>query len=149
LSECPARGCEGVIWFRLPVDADRLNWDVRTLAAVMRGKVPEARLHMCIEWSSSEEGLVEIVAENKGDREAVLPTRIRAYWTQDARALAMDSVGNYTLTTNTSPGEAVWSQTETSRSRMIRPGRRARVGWIKFFHETALQIEVSDAFSNK
>jgi hypothetical protein len=37
LEQRPVAGVTGVVWFRLPVAADRMAWSAPTLAAVIRG----------------------------------------------------------------------------------------------------------------
>src|SRR5439155_25472501 len=55
----------GIIWYRLPVTGDRRNWSWPTLAAVMAGRVPVAKLSA--DLRKPQPGLAEIDLINEGD----------------------------------------------------------------------------------
>jgi hypothetical protein len=66
----------GLIWYRLPVSTDSLNWRWTTLASVMQGRPPVSDLRM----ESSEGQLCDIVCRNYGERDEPLPDEIIASW---------------------------------------------------------------------
>ncbi len=132
----------GVIWFRLPVEGDRLNWDVRTLVAVMRGEQPQVCLRAGIVWSEDDVGLAEVYVENAGDMNVALPKCLVTKWPGEARASAMDALAGYSLTSLAAAGGATFAMDEAARMAVLSPGRRRRVGWIRFSHEILLQIEI-------
>ncbi len=55
----------GIVWFRLPVEGDRLNWPWPTLLPVMGGRVPEVSL--AAEIRRPEDGLFEVWIRNIGE----------------------------------------------------------------------------------
>ncbi|MGC4071328.1 MAG: DUF3142 domain-containing protein [Nibricoccus sp.] len=134
--------CEGVIWFRLPIEGDRLNWDVRTLLAVMRGEEAQARLVANVVWSAGETGLAEVFLENTGEKTVPLPARVRASWPDGVRVSALDALSGYALKSSVAEGETVFARDSASRTAALPPGRRVRLGWMRFPHEIPLQIKI-------
>lgn len=130
----------GVIWYRLPVDGDRLNWSWPTLAGVMKGSAPEGRLRL--EARRSEPGLVEIVARNEGDGDAELPAAWTARWGAGSRLLGRDGVGAV-ITAGAGTGAASFAM-EFTRDRRMRPGELRRVAWMRFDADTEVTLHVED-----
>ncbi|OHB76737.1 MAG: hypothetical protein A2Z34_02785 [Planctomycetes bacterium RBG_16_59_8] len=62
----PPRNCRGIVWFRLPVESDELNWSWMTLKAVLDGRT--ARESCAAEIRSPEPGLYELWVINTGER---------------------------------------------------------------------------------
>jgi len=62
----PPLHCRGVLWFRLPVDSDRLNWSWPALAAVMDGRNP--RVAFVAETRNPQPNLYEIWVRNTGEQ---------------------------------------------------------------------------------
>ncbi|MFB3786934.1 MAG: DUF3142 domain-containing protein [bacterium] len=62
----PSVYCRGVAWFRLPVDADRLNWPWPALQAVMDGRNP--RISFVAETRNPQPNLYEIWVRNTGEQ---------------------------------------------------------------------------------
>ncbi len=83
----------GVVWFRLPVASDEMNWSWETLAQVMAGKAPEA--HAVAELRYPEPGLAEVWV-----RGAMAGTRATITLPQECgEALAHDTFAGFTRTT--------------------------------------------------
>ncbi len=57
--------CLGIVWFRLPVDIDELNWSWSTLKAVMQGREPEVAFRA--EVRNPGAGLYELWLANTGE----------------------------------------------------------------------------------
>ncbi|ATC64050.1 hypothetical protein CMV30_08855 [Nibricoccus aquaticus] len=142
LEESALADFAGVIWFRLPVEGDRLNWDVRTLVALTRGEQPQVCLRAGIAWSEGDAGRAEIYVENAGDMNVALPKRLVAKWPAGARVLALDALAGYSLMAGAAGGGATFAMGEAAQLAVLAPGRRRRVGWIRFSHEISLQIEI-------
>ncbi len=65
LEAAPPQHMRGIVWFRLPVESDRLNWPWPTMLAVMAGRVPEASL--AAEIRRPQHGLYEVWIRNTGE----------------------------------------------------------------------------------
>ncbi len=91
--ERPPRYCKGIVWFRLPIDTDRLNWSWPTLQAVMEGRSPETRLEM--EIRTQAEGLHEVWIVNRGERNVREPFRFTVA-PKGLQVAAYDAVNGFT-----------------------------------------------------
>jgi hypothetical protein len=123
---------QGIIWYRLPVEGDTLNWNWRTLASVMNGELPSVRLRT--EVRRPNPGLVEIELINAGTAEHDRPVELSAHW-DNARLVACDGLQNFTVAGN-SPTNITLTAERTS----LRPGERKIVGWLRLTYETEVQI---------
>ncbi len=130
----------GVVWYRLPVDGDRLNWSWPTLASVMRGEVPQGELRM--EMERPEPGLVEIVASNGGDGDVPLPRGWTARWPDGVTLLGRDGLGAV-ITAGGGRREASFSWM-AAQDRRLRPGERRRMAWMRFDADTEVTLHVED-----
>lgn len=114
----------GILWYRLPVAGDRLNWTWPTLASVMRGETPAARV--TVEARTDPTGLVELFAVNSGnaDHSAPLDTTVR--WT-DAALLASDTLPPFRSGASDRDEHHL-----AAPSVLLRPGSRQLVAWLRF-----------------
>jgi len=118
----------GVIWYRLPVAGDRLNWPWTAFQAVRAGRIPRRDLQ--VQPRASEPGLVEIDLVNAGEAEAGWPVIVQLSWT-DGDLVAVDGLAGYQVL-RTGPRELRLERSTTPWDRPIRPGERRRVGWVRF-----------------
>jgi hypothetical protein len=88
----PPRHCRGFVWFRLPVEGDRLNWTWPTLARVMDGRAPDSEIH--IEVRSPQPDLHEVWVANRGGYRPAEPLRIAVEWTY-SEMVAHDALGGF------------------------------------------------------
>lgn len=133
----PARWLQGLIWYRLPVASDRMNWPWATLAAVVQGRTPAARLQA--QSRSDPSGLVDIVLVNTGELEAEVPSRIRLTWTQ-ARVQAADALQGFALVEHDAP-TGLEFHSRVSRRRLA-PGSECPVGWLRLSRPQAIATEL-------
>ncbi len=84
--------CKGVIWFRLPVDDDRLNWSWDALQAVMRGEVPPLTFEAEIKEINPQ--LAEVWVHNTGSQHTPHKIVLELDLNQDA-VLAYDMMNGY------------------------------------------------------
>lgn len=75
LRKDPPPHLAGVVWFRLPTDADERTWSLATWQAVMRGMRPTASATVVLRASSTP-GMSDVVLENAFQTDAMLPARI-------------------------------------------------------------------------
>jgi hypothetical protein len=134
--------CTGIIWFRLPVAGDRLNWDMTTFKVVLRGEIPASDLVTEVVWPS--EGLAEVRLINRGERDEFLPAVVFAKWKDEARAQTADGLGGYSFSTDeASPGVIALTASAAAAGQRLAPGRSRTIGWIRFSHEISLIAQIT------
>ena len=118
----------GVIWYRLPVAGDSLNWAPATWARVRRGEVPQPDARALLEWRG--ERLADVVVTNAGDDEAAMEGR--TFWVDagHGRLDACDGVGGFTVRSVASNRVEV-GMNAGARREFLRPGKRRVVGWVR------------------
>lgn len=126
----------GVLWYRLPVPGDRLNWTAPALAAVMAGREPRAAVKAVSR--EPEPGLVEIDLVNEGDGEAPWPSPVRVRWKDDT-FLTADGLGGYRMRKE-GDREILLERADS----LSRPGERRVVAWLRFTAPTEVQVEIPD-----
>ena len=127
----------GVIWYRLPVAGDRLNWPWPAFDAVREGRPPRRDLR--VQPRSAEPGLVEIELVNAGEAEMGWPVRVDLSW-NEGTLLATDGLAGYQVL-RTGPRTLRLARSTTPWDRPLRPGERRRVGWVRF--DTAVEVRGS------
>ncbi len=125
----------GVLWYRLPVEGDRLNWSWPALRAVMAGKVPRGEVRAAVR--NPEPGLAEIDLVNAGDGEAATPASIQVRW-KDGTFLAADGLAGY----ETRPPERNELRLSRPRPGRLRPGERRTIAWLRFASPTEIHVEL-------
>jgi hypothetical protein len=136
---------QGIVWYRLPVEGDRLNWSWPTLARVMRGEEPRPALRT--EVAQRADGLAEIVCVNEGDAEATMPRRIEVSWSPERALLAGDGLAGMEWSRG-QEGSARFVRVVDGPSARVRPDERRLLGWIRLdgrsevvAHESADEAE--------
>jgi hypothetical protein len=127
----------GLIWYRLPVEGDRLNWHWPTLAAVMEGKTPHAAVK--VEKREPQPGLVELALINEGQEDFTVPAKVTLRWT-DARLSASDAFLGFEVAQSSTNLIRFVSTAEFSR---IAPGERRPLGWVRLDRAAATTVEAS------
>ena len=140
LASASPKNCTGVIWFRLPVASDRINWDAVTLAAVLRGEIPRRKLRARVVWS--EAGLAEIVVVNDGQTNEPLPGVVNVRWPADARVLAADGLAGFFLETRGGEAQGIVRAADVPADASLAPGRNATIAWLRFAHEVSLDVSL-------
>ncbi len=133
---------EGVIWYRLPVRTDTLNWRWPTLVAAMEGRVPVGRAAGVVR--TVEPGLVEVDLTNTGDGDAPARQRVHLSWT-DSRFITGDGAMGYVLERD--GHHAAWLQPRATELglRRIGPGNTRTIGWLRFDRDTEVTVEIQNA----
>lgn len=127
----------GLIWYRLPVPGDRLNWSWPTLAAVMAGREPGGRLRA--EVRRPQPGLVEIDLVNDGNADHSGPAGVTVRWS-GAQWLAGDAVGGFVLA-DEGPGRVGFRSTGAVR---LQPGARRVLGWLRWDGDVEVHAELGN-----
>jgi len=114
---------QGLVWFRLPVASDTMNWPPATLAAVIEGRAPRERVVVRLE--RPEPLLVEVWLANEGEADAAPPGVVRLTW--DGRPVASDGLHGFRVRSTAEGGALTPGETGA-----LRPGSRHRVAWLRF-----------------
>ncbi|HEY5792008.1 MAG TPA: DUF3142 domain-containing protein [Chthoniobacterales bacterium] len=136
----PPKGLLGVVWFRLPVDTDRMNWSWPTLQAVMDGRVPESRLRVTANSNGMGTATVEI--QNFGEQGEDLPALVQVRW-QSGTLVAADGLKDYTMTVE--PGKRLCSFRHNKTKvpfPELPPGEKRTIGWIRTSQPEPLEVEM-------
>lgn len=128
----------GVIWYRLPVAGDALNWRWPTLSAVMQGRAPRRDLR--VEANDAQPS--EIVVINDGERDEPLPASIEAEW-DGPRFVAGDALEGYALERMAHDRVRFIRQPAAGLSRLP-PGTRKPIGWIRCENATHIRLSPGD-----
>jgi hypothetical protein len=129
---------EGVIWYRLPVETDVLNWKWATLSAIIAERVPRRSLRTEVVYP--EAGLAEVVLVNDGETEMAVPSGIDAEYGL-VNVVAGDGLRGFAFA-----GEGMWKNylkyMDRSDLKTIGAGERWTVGWLRFSEETEVKAYV-------
>ncbi len=125
----------GVIWFRLPVAGERLNWSWPTLRTVMTGRAPRTELRTL--QREPEPGLVQIDLQNAGEAAVPWPAAVRIRWRGKA-PIAADGLAVYRLV----PAKDGEIRLEGSGAGLLRPGERRPIAWLRFAARTEVEVEL-------
>lgn len=119
----------GLIWYRLPVDGERLNWPWPALAAVMQGRTPGARVHLEVASSPADPALLQITLRNSGDDDALSTPAASLNWS-GARRVAADALAGFSFAAES----ATSARLEAPAGFRLPPGSTRPVGWLRFDH---------------
>ena len=128
----------GVIWYRLPVETDSLNWKWLTLSAIMAGRIPRKSLRVEVEYPEPE--LAEIVLVNDGETDQSAGVSIEI-GCEGEDVIAADGLRGYVVARTDSGGICLEHHGEKIFS-TIRAGERWKIGWIRFKHEMEVKTHV-------
>jgi hypothetical protein len=72
------RGLSGLIWYRLPVAGDQMNWSRRTFEAVLAGRPPIRQIRITARPDPRDARIRDLVIENRGESDEPMPARVEA-----------------------------------------------------------------------
>jgi hypothetical protein len=127
----------GLIWYRLPISGDRLNWSWPMLSAVMAGRAPTP--HLSAVPHPDDHGLVELALVNTGEGDFAGPVRLAVRWTE-ARRLAADALNGFAIARE----DAASLQLATSDLRLA-AGESRPVGWLRLSSPASAHVTLETA----
>lgn len=136
LQKHPPRNLQGVIWFRLPVSTDLMNWPLSTLRAVMAGNSPRSELR--IEPVPRGESLLLELA-NHGEQAEPLPDKVTVQWSAGSLQAANALGGFQLLRPDKEPQLIFQLAPATTPFREINPGQRRVIGWLRLHPPGSVQ----------
>jgi len=116
----------GIIWYRLPVAGDSLNWRWATLEAVMAGRVPQPGMSAVVR--KPEPLVYEVVLENSGESDGSLGGSVVVCCDRSA-IVAADALGGFEQTS--AEGRTVFRPTPALATDRLAPGDRRTIGWMR------------------
>jgi hypothetical protein len=128
----------GVIWYRLPVETDRLNWSWATMQTVLSGRVPRA---------GKFTGTCERIAENRydvritntGEQDVETPSAVSLDWT-GATYVSAEGFANFQLACHAeSHAEFLGAGDWQSR---LKPGESRTIARIRLSKASEIQCTI-------
>lgn len=116
----------GVVWFRLPTDADVRSWSTQTWRAVVAGALPEARLSAEL-VPSAQPGLWTVTLSNDGAIDMAVPRQVRLG--PDCRMA--DGANGFRLTAESRRGEGPLALEATAGGGRLHAHRKRIIGWAR------------------
>jgi len=123
----------GILWYRLPVSTDHMNWRWPTLAAVMAGRAPRSALRV----EASLGNPSDILLVNEGELDEALPAHIGVRW-DSATLVSADALSGFAL--ESAADHVIF--TPSASGSALPPGERRVIGWIRL--ETPTKIYVTE-----
>lgn len=128
----------GLIWYRLPVAGERLNWPWPALAAVMQGRTPAAQIAVEAVSTPADPALVHISLRNLGDDDAFTSPVATINWS-GTRRVAADTLAGFSFSAESSNRMMI----SAPAGFRLPPGATQTIGWLRFdrppdsFHVTS------------
>ncbi len=121
LKASPPEHLQGLLWFRLPLPADRRAWPLATLQAVVHGQPLRSDIQLTIHQQGA---LSELSLINHGNRSAALPKQLSI---AASACEAGDAIGGYRLQQPLDNPVIFTRQTATQ----LAAGHSLAIGWLR------------------
>ena len=131
---------KAVIWYRLPVRSDKMNWPMPTLRAVMAARSPVERLTARV--AKAADGAVEVALVNDGEADAAIPRLVVVHWS-GAALLAADAMGGFRRMEATEGSLRFQGAADAEIHGRLAPEQRKIIGWLRFSKDTEVHAHVS------
>ena len=139
LRPAPPAGLRGIIWYRLPVEGDRMNWTWPTLQLVAAGHEPISRL--AVRAVPDPKGFSTVQPVNTGETSEPLPSTLQVLWASDGRPAAADALGAYRE--ENPPRDGHWRLVlKGVPLHELAPGQKVTAGWIRVGNPGSLTAEI-------
>jgi hypothetical protein len=131
---------QGIIWYRLPVASDLLNWRWPTLAAIMASRSPRAGFRA--EPRRVEPGLVEVSLVNDGELDISSRLAVEVRWPskRGTRLVAGDGLGGFELLDGGLSSVKFQNRTPLWR---LPAGDKQVIGWLRLSADREVKVEIS------
>jgi len=126
----------GVVWYRLPTEADTLNWRWPTLDAIVHLRSPRENFHA--EARRVEAGLYDISLVNDGELDVSSRLAVEVHW-QGARLAAGDALRGFELA-DSNPSSATFHSASPAP---LRAGSQRNIGWIRLTRDAEVNLETN------
>jgi hypothetical protein len=134
-SNAPA-ALKGILWYRLPIPGDTLNWRWPTLSAIMQMRTP--RKSVRVESHRVEPGLIEISLVNDGELDISSRLAVQTRWS-GARLVAGDALHGFEIADRSTSS----ARFETgARPYRLPAGEQQVIGWLRLAEDREVQVEL-------
>lgn len=116
-------GLVGVVWFRLPTEADSRAWSPETWRAVVTDRLSPARVSASL-VPAEQPDLWNVVLSNDGAVDARLPSQVRL----DPACRTADGANGFRLVADAEPDHRVLESNGNGR---LRPQTKRTIGWAR------------------
>jgi hypothetical protein len=135
----PPAALKGIIWYRLPIEGDILNWRWPTFSAIIQSRIP--RKSVRAEAHRVEPGLTEFSLVNDGELDISSRLAIQTRW-QGTRLVAGDGLHGFELTERGLSS----ARFETGRQPNRLPaGEKQVLGWLRLSEDREVQVEIEQS----
>jgi hypothetical protein len=118
----------GIIWYRLPIKTDRLNWKWETLEMVMNGQKPKEEVNVEIDYS--RDGLAKISLTNAGQLDYFPKNDIKVQC-QYSNIIAAEGINGFIFDSGNST-DLNFKLINRNNLIRIQPGEQLLIGWLRF-----------------
>jgi hypothetical protein len=135
--------CEGLLWYRLPVDTDRNNWRWPTLRAVMAGRAPRVSRAVLINNAapaSTPLELADVSLLNDGESDDLPRDVVEIRWDATKARATAEALPGWDVNLEEA-GAAKFSPRPES-IRHLPAGETRAIGWLRL--EPAATVHVED-----
>lgn len=132
------KNCLGVIWYRLPIGAERLNWDKKTWQLVKRGRGDNQswRLELVKEGG----GLIQLDLVQESAI-AIRPPKQLLVSSEGVAPQAWDGQRNYTVKVRPGGG-LIWQWPDLMDAPLLPQGTRWTIGWLRLGADAELNYSM-------
>jgi hypothetical protein len=137
---------QGLIWYRLLITNDILNWRWPTLSAIVALRSPHESVRA--ESRRVEPGLVEISLANNGELDISSRLAVEVRWSREggARLVAADGLRGFETVDE---GPSTLRLQNQSQSCRLPAGERQVIGWLRFNYDREVQVELEKLLPQK
>ncbi len=128
---------QAVIWYRLPVSRDRLNWPASLLPKVAAGE--PLKRGWTVSVRPAPEGHDEIVLKQAGDAPDDLPHEVIVSW-KGGEVEGCDGLRGYTVQSHASGRLVLWLG-QPARFGRVRAGEEIVAGWLRLPENGKAEVE--------
>jgi Protein of unknown function (DUF3142) len=129
---------KAILWYRLPIQGDTLNWRWPTLSAILQSRTP--RKSVRVESHRVEPGLIEIGLVNDGELDISSRLAVKTRWS-GARLVAGDGLHGFEVADR---GVSSARFETGARSYRLPAGEQQVIGWLRLGEDREVQIEIEE-----
>jgi hypothetical protein len=129
---------KAVVWYRLPVAGDTLNWRWPTFSTILESRIP--RKSVRVEAHRVETGLIEIGLVNDGELDISSRLAVKARWS-GARLVAGDGLHGFQMADRDFSSAKFGTG---GRPYRLPAGEQQVIGWLRLDQDREVRVEIDD-----